>query len=327
MRKIIRNAKVGGKFNAAEASASLIQQTKVAKLTDLSSFFSTKYVTAGADNRGFIGALDADTFVRAARHGDFASSFQRAFRDTNLLSSSSVRNTVDRALREARTTLPDFKYARNVESIASAKRALKVGDTTINSVDGLTDLATKNRSFKSAMNKLTIAVKRKKMMRMFGYTILFSAAVITPLVIYQRAVEEAEKLSGCYLYYSRTSGEFEKCKVSTYSCLHGTKGLLCSDDLTTPAMRENKDCASSANAKSNCIHCDVNDEINVDLKEDQKLVCESPTAFDVIVDSITNTIGDVWSGVSSIGGNLLKYGAIILGIIFLVVIAFNFFFK
>lgn len=325
MRKIIKGARVGGKFNPVDASSAIIKEAQKAKFSNLSSFFSTKFVTAGVDNKGFIGALDADTFVRAARNGDYRASFARAFNQTGLLENSTVRNTVSRALQEARTTLPDFKYARNVESIASAKRVLKVGDTTINTVDGLSTLATKNRSFKSAMNKLTVFVKRQKKMRLFGYTLLFSAAVITPIVIYQRAVEEAEKLSGCFLYYATSSGGFEKCKISRYSCANGSKGMLCSAELMTPAMRDNTDCQN--NPKEECLHCDVDDEINADIGEDQKLVCEHPTALDIIIDSITNTVGDVWSGLTGIGGNLLKYGAIIIGVLFLIVIAFNFFFK
>lgn len=322
IRKIVAKNFSSSGYDVAKISDSLVAEAKlVSKATDISSFFSKQFVknVGGTPMIGKTKLLDFSSF---ARQGSFAKSFDAAFPSNAALKNLQVRATVNKLLLDARRTLPDFRFARNAELVDSAAKGFNVNPKILKNADDLALAAAANPKLNDAVTKLLKRAKSGKTITAFGVTVLFGATV-TAAVVFDRMTKLAEEYTGCIAYWTDQNGNIRKCKVSQYSCKFGSKGETCLANVLPAAIVDNQDCQKADNKNKICIHCDETDKLNTDLPENMVLKCEEKSAGDMLLETVGNTLGDVWGGVSNTFSTLFIIGAIFIVIVIVLVVVIN----
>lgn len=321
IRNIVAKNASGSGYDVAKISDSLVAEAKLAsKATDISSFFSKQFVKQ-VGNTPMIGKTKLLDFSSFARQGSFAKSFDAAFPANAALKNLKVRATIDKLLLDARRTLPDFRFARNSELVNNAAKGFSLNPKTLRNADDLAIAAAANPKLNNAVTKLLNRAKSGKSITAFGVTVLIGATA-TAAIVFERMTKLAEEYTGCIAYWADQNGNIRKCKVAQYSCKFGDKGETCLASVI-PTIVDNKDCLKPENKDKICIHCDENDKLNADLPENMLLKCEEKTAGDMLLETIGNTLGDVWGGVSSTFSTLFIVGAIFLVIVIVLVVVIN----
>lgn len=322
IRKTVVNSIRDGVYDVKKLSDELVTSAKRAvPTTDISNFFTTKFVKT-VDNVPMLGNTKMLEFSQFAREGNFEGSFGKAFSGNAALRNPSVRSALDRLLLQARKELPDFKYSQNTDLLKRAKDAYKIDPKSLKSEADLAKAVDSSPQLKSNISRLLSASKTAGKVTFFGGAFVLASYTATEL--YKRAVEEAEKQSGCMAYWiDQNSGTVMKCKINAYSCRHA-KGNKCLAGVVPKEILENADCSKDENKDKLCNHCEENDTLNANLPENITLKCEEKTAGEIIYESIGQTLGNVWSGVSNGLRNIFLYGAIFLIVVIVLVVIINF---
>lgn len=325
IRKWVAGASKNGKVDIAAASKSLVEDAKTSvKGADISAFFSTKYMR-DLDGVAAIGKQNLNDFIKWTRVGDYDRSFAVAFRDNPSLRQIPVRNTVNSLLLESRLTLPDFQIQRGVRLFETAKTATSLDTKIVRNAEQLESAVSKNSKLATGVKALYKRVNVTKTLKFLGWTaVITGAGVITYQTIYKKLEELAADQTGCFAYWQSSGSVLRRCKVSSYSCRSPNSSKEpCITGVLPKEILENKDCLAEANKDKICLHCDAQDELNANLPEHVTLRCEEKTVGDLVLETITETVGNVWSGAGSLFSNLFIYGAIFLVIIIVLVVVIN----
>lgn len=313
-----------GVYDVKRLSDELVASAKRAAVNtagDVSSFFGRKFVRE-VNGTPLLGDTKLFEFSRFAREGNFEQSFGKAFPGNAALRNPSVRGAIDRMLLESRRTLPDFRYSQHVDLANNAGKSLGVDPKTLKTADDLSLAVEANPKLKSAESRLLQRAKNnKKKIFLFGTS--FTLVAVTAAALHAKAEELAAEESGCFAYWTDGAGSIHKCKVSPYSCKHGASGQRCFGGLLPDEILNNTDCQQEANREQNCVHCREDDPANVNLPENVMLKCEEKTAGDVLLEAISQTVGNVWSGVTSGLRSVFIYGTIFLVIVIVLVVIIN----
>lgn len=323
LRKIVRSSKntSTGVIDAAAVSKGILKETEALNLKNLDALFSTKYVK-NSGNKALVGLLDMDTFVRFSRLGDYSNSFAAAYRNTDLLASSGVQNSVRKVLQDAVNDLPDASLLKSDTSLARTKLKYGMGDVGKNnftSVSEINNFVKKSPELEGAVNKVVNNTKRTGYLKMFGYSVAVTGGAVTVALIYEKLLTEANNSTGCFSY-TKSGNEVVKCKISQYSCLHPKDGNICASlDLPASILNDTTGCTGD-NAKKPCDDTRCKSDNFTDLKDNQVIRCESKTVTDVLGEAI-NAVGA--GATSVIGGaftSILIWLAIGVGVIVAVVV-------
>lgn len=324
IRKIVlRTSKGAGKFDLIKASEDLVKEAKrTVNTADISGFFTTKFLRE-VNGTAKLGEQDLFAFVRFSREGNYAQSFATAFPRNASLNNPAVRLTVTNLLLDARRTLPDFHIAQNADLLTSAKKVTGLETKGVNTVGDLEKAVASNNKIAQGTESLIKRAIKSRTFKVFAYTVVLGAGVVTAQVIFEKLVELAKTQSGCFAYWTDNTGAVQKCKISSYSCLNGSKGEPCTAGVIPSEIIANEDCSKSENKDRNCIHCANDDPLNVSVPDNITLRCEEHTAGDFLLDAITNTVGNIWTGITSGVQNIIIWGVVILVIIVVIVIVIN----
>jgi hypothetical protein len=321
IRAITLKSVKNGVYDVEKLSDELVRSAKTAApATDISNFFTTKFVRA-VNNVPVLGESKLLDFSRFAREGNFQKSFGDAFPNNAALKNPAVRTTVNRMLLEARRTLPDFRYAQNAELLTSAKNAYKIDPKKLTSKAELASAVESNPGLKSAVSRVLSTAKTTGKVVIFGATVALAA--YTADALYDKLVEMAAEESGCFAYWMDQNG-LKKCKIESYSCRTGASGSKCLSGVLPNEILTNDDCGQDANKDKLCNHCSDDDPVNENLPQNFVLKCEDKTAGDMLLEVIGNTVGNVWSGVSSGLRSIFLYGTIFLVVVIVLVVMINF---
>jgi hypothetical protein len=325
LRKLVLRSYKNGVYDLAEASKSIVKDAKsTVKGADISGFFTPRYLRE-VNGIPSIGDARLVDFVQYTREGDFARSFGRAFRDNPALQNTAVRNTIAGLLNESKRTLPDIHLRRNAESIDAASTLTGLNLKSLKSAGDLESAVKANSVLSKNTDSLLRRVSVTKTLKFLGYTVLITGGAITAADIYRRMEKLAAKNTGCFAYWLNNQKEVRKCKVVSYSCKTGSGGEGdCINGFLPTSIIENKDCLEGDNKSLNCIHCQHDDPKNVDLPDNVTLRCEERTAGEMLVEAISETVGNVWTGATSGLSRIFMYGAIFLVVIIVLVIVINF---
>lgn len=326
MRKWILKSSKNGKLDLELVSKSFIDDARATvKGADISPFFSNRYIRS-VNGVAMIGEQALGDFVKWTRIGDFESSFGRAFRDNPAIKNIPIRNTLNNLLLESRRTLPDFRIRQSASLVESAKAVTGVDTRVMRNAVEVEAAVKKSSKLSSSMKSLFQRVNVTKTLKFLGFTVALGAAgALTYQVIYKKMEELAAEQSGCFAYWYSNDGTIRKCKVRSYSCKSGDKSPTpCIAGVLPADIIENKDCLTAENKEKNCLHCSGDDPVNVNLPENVTLRCEEKTAGDLLLEAISETVGNVWTGVGSLFSNLFWWGAILLVVIIVLVLLVNF---
>lgn len=318
LRKIVRGGRnsTTGVVDAATVSKNILKETERLNLRNLDNLFSTKYVV-NKGNNAFIGLVDMDKFVHFSRLGDYTNSFSAAYRNTDLLASSSVQRSVRKVLDDAAASLPDSGVLRADTSLKRTKLKLGMGDVgknNFNTVAELESFVKKNPELESAVNKVVTNSKRTGYLKMFGYSVAVSGGVVTAALIYDKLLTESKNSTGCFSY-TKTGNEIVKCKISQYSCKHPKDGKLCASvDLPASIVNDATGCTGD-NAGKECDETRCKSENFTDLKDNQVIRCESKTVSDVLGEAINSVGAGASSFVTGAIGSIFIWLAIAVGVI------------
>lgn len=323
MRKLVLRSIKDGKVDVELASKSIIQDAKSSvKGADISAFFSTRNLRE-VNGVTVIGKQPLFEFVTFTRIGDFELSFGRAFPDHAALKNLPIRNTINNLLLESRRTLPDFRVHRADQVISSASEVTGLNPKQLVNAGDLEKAVASNSKLSSATQQLMRRLVSTKTLKFVGWTaVIGTAGALTYQILYKKMEELAAENSGCFAYWYSANGELRKCKVQSLSCKSGDKTERpCLNGIIPTEVIENKDCLEDGNKEKNCLHCNIDDPLLAELPENVMVRCESKTAGDMLLEAISETVGNVWTGLGSAFSSLFLWGAILLvGIIVLIVV-------
>lgn len=324
IRKLVLRTFKSGKYDLEAASQAIVAEAKrTVKTADISGFFTPKYLRE-VNNAPRLGETQLFDFVRYSREGNFERSFGAAFPNHASLNNRQVRNTVNSLLLESRRTLPDFRMAQNDELLNTARRVTGVDTKRINTVADVERAVDSNRKLSNETNSLLRRVNLTKKLKVFGTTFTITGGALTALALYEYLQRVSVENSGCFAYWTDSTGNVRKCKVAAYSCSTASQGEKCSSGMLPREILENKDCLESGNQSELCLHCANDDPANAALPDNVTLRCENHTVGDVLLDAISNTVGNVWSGVTGTLRTVFIWGAVALVIVIVLVIIINF---
>lgn len=304
-------------------SKNIIKEAENFKVSELSDLFSTKYLK-NVDNKLMLGNIQMEDFVRYVRQGNFVNSFQAAFKDTNVLSSAAVQRSARKVLTDAASELPDAALLKATEKTNKIGEKFKLSGKTFSNVDELAEFVKTNPDLAREVNATVRRAKTKRTVKMTGYAATLTAAVVTPAVIYQMALDEAAKNTGCFKY-TKKGTELVKCKIGKLSCKNPSDGTLCVESEIADSIKDNKTTCAEGN-KDPCLKGQCDTKLYKDLKDNEILKCESKTAGDVLAEAIS------WASESAIGfigksvKTVLIWGLSILGIFIVILFLFRFVF-
>jgi hypothetical protein len=326
LRGLVLKTYKNGAYDLEAASKAIVNDAKSSvKGADISGFFTTKYMkdVGGVPHLGDAKLLD---FVQFSREGNYAGSFGTAFRNNPALDNRAVRNTVDGLLNESRRTLPDFRVRQNIETLDAAGTLTGLNLKSLRSVSDLDAAVKANKVLGQKVDALLRRVNVTKTLKFLGFTVVFGAVgVIGYEAIYKKMERLAAENTGCFAYWYNNEKNIRKCKVVSYSCKTGsTTNDPCLSGVLPTSIIENKECLVSDNKNLNCLHCQNDDPKNSELPENVMLRCEERSAGEMLVEAITETIGNVWTGVTSGLSSIFMYGAILLVVIIVLVVIVNF---
>lgn len=318
LRRLVRLSEDAEKgiVDAAKASASIIEEAKSLQLSNLTEMFGTQYLK-NINNVATLGLTELDSFVRFSRLGDYNNSFRAAFRDTDLLSTAGVRNTVNRVLRQAETELPDLAILKNDEALARNKKFFNITKDA-KTTDDLNALVKNNKDLSESVNQLVKDTKRTGYLKLFGYSIAVAGAAVTAGFIYQLCVDEAQKSTGCFLY-TQSGNKTVRCKVSQFSCLYPSNGTVCPNSSLPDDITKDTTACAGDNSKQYCLQTKCNAKLYATLNDNQTMRCEQKSASDVLLDGL-NQIG---AGAGSFVKNLLKQVIIWVLIALAIIVLFS----
>lgn len=324
IRKLVLRTFRSGKYDLQAASEAIVAEARrTVKTADVSGFFSPRYLRE-VDNVPRLGETRLFDFVRYSREGNFERSFGAAFPSNAALNNRQVRNTVNSLLLESRRTLPDFRMAQNDELLNAARRVTGVDTKRLNTIADVEHAVSANKKLGSETNSLLRRVNRTKKLHMFGLSFTLAGGALTAYTLFQYLQRVSAENSGCFAYWTDSSGNVRKCKVAAYSCSTANKGVECSAGMLPREILDNKDCQLSDNETKLCLHCSNDDPVNAALPDNVTLRCEEHTIGDVLIDAITNTVGNVWTGITGTLRTVFIWGAVALVIVIVLVIIVNF---
>lgn len=326
LRGLVLKSYKQGAYDLEAASKAIVNDAKSSvKGADISGFFTTRYMK-NVNDVPYLGDAKLLDFIQFSREGNFASSFGTAFRNNPALQNRAVRNTINGLLDESRRTLPDFRVRQNLETLDAASTLTGLNLKSLKSAADLDTAVKANRTLGQKVEALARRVNVTKTIKFLGFSIAVGAAgAIGYEYLYKKMEELAAQNSGCFAYWYNNEKNIRKCKVTSYSCKTGAKtDMPCLSGVLPASIIENKECSDADNKNLICIHCQNDDPKNNELPDHVMLRCEEKSAGDMLVEAITETIGNVWTGVTSGLGNIFLYGAILLVVIIVLVIIVNF---
>lgn len=324
LRKAIKaGTNVDGVVDAAAVSKNIVKEAERYRLPELSSLFSTKYVKV-TDGKTLIGKSEADNFIRYARLGDYTNSFEDAFGAANVLTPN-VRRSISKVLADAASELPDKTILNFDTRVTRTRETYKLGgkNNQLKTVEEMETYVKANPKLAESVNKVVKEGKRTGFIKMFGYTLAVSGGVLTAATVYEHAVKEAAKNTGCFLYTKRGNG-VTKCKISKLSCQYPSDGKVCSKDDVPASLSDDKTGCVDADKDKPCAGklCDSNKYD--DLAENQVLRCEQKSPGDVLAEMITELGSEASSAAKRIFGGIFKWLLIVIVAIVVIFLVFRF---